>query len=1015
MKNKKRVHSIKSYLVIYTISFVVSILLFAVAAIIMSLIAYNRDDKQLIMVEMIVLPCLFAIVGIVLIISIIRIYKGVYKGLYLTSKNIIEDVAEDKKVFKRYPKGMTKEFDALNESVELVETHLNNLVIYSKNIDYKTLNLEYANPELNIISYASFSEKIPEIIMLSQAYRNAFLHVSYGDKISTLLGLSEAEIVRNLHNIFNYSNILIADTYDHTGFYVYVPQVDSMNRLKEEIELFSKGTSMIKNTPNGKSLVIAKISAVVYPFSDMEDILSDLRYAARQGKAVNIYLPDRMNKKDNKQVMHGSLSLNNATQQIANIAAIKSYEESSTNIKANIKKQISAFAAFINADYAGVVVRDDKIDRYQNLIVVNHKEDDFIKEDDFMDASVLKVLSEVADRDGTYYFSTRSHLNRELGNILDKFFINSGHLYVFSDNNGPLGMVFFINRHRDSMLDSYIRECAFAISYQVGAIIKTANQENRIKEAEERSDLIMKLTNYMVYGVDKRTFEIAYASSTFIDQFGDVNKKVCYKAIYGLSKPCPNCPLVHNKKMRSEINGENFETSLALKGTKENVSRLLMKAVDAEELEHNRFDSDLLINSFYSLHEDLKNAFIANGKGYLLLLSIENYKELVEKYGNEGYCQYLRKFTDILNERLPRKYSFYVYNNNTIAMIIPNIGRTEIIDLAEKIYPFTKAPFIEIDDKEFSPMNLNYVAVKYPQQYSAEDDLLRHVDSVFNSYNHEDHIDQIYFESYDYFRSASRREFINEVIDKSFSEGSFKVKLQPMINSLSKQIMGAELLIRLNDDYRNMAISADEVIKVAAQENKIGMISDALTNYIGDMYTKYGSTIFKQHGFTRLSINTDYSYFSDPDFLDKICELFNKYRLPNNFLAFEITEKELSEHFDFFRNNNYKIKQIGVYLVADQYTGEHLSLDKIKALGISEIKIPRSIVKDIDVNKDNLNQVTELLIGAGKVGVKSSVVGVENKDQYFLIRDIAKDTIMQGFYFYAPLEQLELIEALKIN
>ena len=78
-------------------------------------------------------------------------------------------------------------------------------------------------------------------------------------------------------------------------------------------------------------------------------------------------------------------------------------------------------------------------------------------------------------------------------------------------------------------------------------------------------------------------------------------------------------------------------------------------------------------------------------------------------------------------------------------------------------------------------------------------------------------------------------------------------------------------------------------------------------------------------------------------------------------------------------------------------------------------KIPRNLIRDIDVNQASLKALRELVTRATRLGLQTSVVGVENKDQYFLIRDMDKQSLMQGYFFYAPLELPQLIEAVKVN
>ena len=47
------------------------------------------------------------------------------------------------------------------------------------------------------------------------------------------------------------------------------------------------------------------------------------------------------------------------------------------------------------------------------------------------------------------------------------------------------------------------------------------------------------------------------------------------------------------------------------------------------------------------------------------------------------------------------------------------------------------------------------------------------------------------------------------------------------------------------------------------------------------------------------------------------------------------------------------------------------------------------------------------------MGMKASVVGVENIDQYLLIKQVDESALQQGFYHYRPLEKQALIDALR--
>ena len=52
---------------------------------------------------------------------------------------------------------------------------------------------------------------------------------------------------------------------------------------------------------------------------------------------------------------------------------------------------------------------------------------------------------------------------------------------------------------------------------------------------------------------------------------------------------------------------------------------------------------------------------------------------------------------------------------------------------------------------------------------------------------------------------------------------------------------------------------------------------------------------------------------------------------------------------------------------------------------------------------------------AENLHIKVLLIGVENKDQYFMLRDLSKDIEMQGFYFYSPIDPIQMVDALKMQ
>lgn len=111
--------------------------------------------------------------------------------------------------------------------------------------------------------------------------------------------------------------------------------------------------------------------------------------------------------------------------------------------------------------------------------------------------------------------------------------------------------------------------------------------------------------------------------------------------------------------------------------------------------------------------------------------------------------------------------------------------------------------------------------------------------------------------------------------------------------------------------------------------------------------------------------------------MDSLEHLVQEHHFQKNFLGLEITEKELSEHFDKMKDASKKLYKVDIDLICDAYTGEYFSLEKIKALGINMIKISRQIVSNIDKDEAIYNELLSLINSAYERDIKVCLVGVE--------------------------------------
>ena len=565
------------------------------------------------------------------------------------------------------------------------------------------------------------------------------------------------------------------------------------------------------------------------------------------------------------------------------------------------------------------------------------------------------------------------------------------------------------NRDKDLNLTTYLRETFFIISLRIENYFEKREIADYADAKETENESILALSNLFIYHIDD-DYNLTYLSKGAKKSF---NKMVlgdkCYHAFFGLEKRCKDCPYATKKKKYFEQNGNEFETSLTLSDRKDNERVLVIKRIKDNQIVGDLYQEDFLTYSYKALVNTVRNEYAANSRGYVLLLSIDNYEEILKKIGSEGYNYLIRDYVRNLKNKLAIE-DIYYYNPSVLAVHMPTIGHKDIITKIESIFPLSKEKYYDNDD--FCKLNISYLPIGYPRGYALAEDFLKHMSDFYHS-NYEKNKDYIYFSDFSIERSASKREFMVATLEKEFSgHNSTSMNLQPIVRAKDNHILGAEILLRIADAHRNVFFNAFEISRIAEQEKKTGLITESIINFIGMMYKEYGNNIFKINKFSRIAINIDQTYLDDKELFTKLIAACEENNLPNGFISLEIPE-------DLVPNNKDKIKLLATQLTkykilfsCDRYIGQYVDIEELAYLGFNEVKIARDIILAIDTDQVKYNTLKGIVEAAKKNGVAAAAVGVENEAQFNLLRALDEDMLVQGYYLYKPLTRADLIAAL---
>ena len=942
-----------------------------------------------------------------------------FNDLYNTTKSNYAKLTNFEENLQYYQEGtIIKEFIGLNEQVDQINALLSSSALVTSAMHYEKLELEYEDPnDKRLITLDSFIKFHKDFILQAELFRNALFTFFYEDGDEFVENNIYENLYKNITDEFDEEDILIAKDEKRTGYIVFLPFIDSLTCFEERLNKVVNKSVFTLHEAGGAKIAICKAAAVVYPYSDIKDLIPDLRYAIRQSKGVNVYTPERFNATD-KSLYHTALNLNNISKMFESLTKTKIDLDEIEKTKTNFLKYSKSLADHVGFETIGVGIYNDNKHRF-DVEYESSKEDQrpLFGEDGYIDNDFVKIANKFSDADSCFYFSKRSVVNPELGQLLDLFAIKSGFFYFVKTSKGVRNFIYFVNRDKERMiLNAYDKESLVIFSSFISEFSRQIKSESDVHIAERRYRSLMRLTDHNLYSIDRNTHELVELSDGLMDAVGVIQPEdVCYKKLYGLNEPCKDCPLLAKTKKTSKIGSKTYITSMILERKRDEYPALLLSPVNKNENSRafNRYDPQLLIHSTYGLVERLDNLFIAKNRGYVLFLKVDNFEELLERNGEEGVQSRLRYF--FKNYRHNHQYGdgeVYYYRDNIFAFVFPEEGRLDILNRAESIYDISQRKFDEKDEYEI-PLKCTYIGLEYPSTYNDRIEFMRYFERYIKENRKMFNQELFILPDTNYVRMVSREKFIVSLLDNALEKENISLKYLPEVKGDSSKILGAELLLRLTDKYSNTSLSPYEFIPVANKYNRVGKITTYLIKHIGDIYQKYGLTAFKLAGLRYLSINVDASYFKDTEFLNDIASLVDNFHLPKGFIRFEFNEEDIANNVDLLRSISPKIRSLDILMTADSYTGQFISIDEIKELGFKTIKIARSLIRDLEKDPTTISAAKAIVESINEYGLNYCFVGIESKLQYQLLSDLDPDFVAEGYYFFEPLDLDVLLDKLR--
>jgi diguanylate cyclase (GGDEF)-like protein len=407
------------------------------------------------------------------------------------------------------------------------------------------------------------------------------------------------------------------------------------------------------------------------------------------------------------------------------------------------------------------------------------------------------------------------------------------------------------------------------------------------------------------------------------------------------------------------------------------------------------------------LQIEIDKANYNNSNLLVMFIDLDNFKQINDTLGHLAGDEVLKQSTERLINAVGSKELLSRLGGDEFLFIIPDLYDLEVSKkYAEEILKLFDEPFTWNNQKFFVSISIGMS--RYPEDGDSTQQLLANADMAMYSAKQDGRNAYSFYDT-EMSSNVQRNLNLDGRLRYAIANQELELYYQPIVNLESKQIVGAEALMRWNDNKYGM-IPPDEFIPLAEGNGLIHQLGEFAILSACQQAAQWQS-ITPLH----ISIN-----FSSVQF--RYCEkLFTQIRyglmksgLKPELLDIEITENLLFNHNEEVINLLNKLRSMGIQLTIDDFGTGYSALSYLQKFPFDQLKIDRSFLMNVRKNKADRELVTAIVAMAKALNLTVVAEGIEEQWHTDFLNSIHCE-FGQGFLYSKPVPAAEFEKLLRAN
>ena len=387
----------------------------------------------------------------------------------------------------------------------------------------------------------------------------------------------------------------------------------------------------------------------------------------------------------------------------------------------------------------------------------------------------------------------------------------------------------------------------------------------------------------------------------------------------------------------------------------------------------------------------------------LLFMDLDRFKVINDTLGHHIGDELLQVFADRLKKSVGNNGIVSRQGGDEFILLLENITEEEVKDKANTVIDILSSPFLIGGHEIFITPSIGISM--HPKDGDDDVTLIRNADiAMYEAKKKGRNNYQFYNEKFDF--QSSELLVLETELRKANISKHFILHFQPIIDLKTNAVASAEALIRWQHPKLGL-ISPEKFIRIAEDTGLIIPIGEwVIRKVCQEMKERIRKGLIP----INFSVNLSLRQFFDSNLVTAMANIIKEEGIEPSVITLEITES-MTMDVEKASQILYQLKELGVKISIDDFGTGYSSLQYLQKFPIDYLKIDKSFIQNIVVNKDDYNIASTIIVMAHNLGLKVIAEGVETEEQVQILKGFRCEKA-QG-YFYSkplPLEELCLLE-----